>query len=177
MTYGYDGAFDPGCRVNFNQLGIYAQDDWRINNKFKLTYGLRFDGLFFNNNDLMTNNAILALDYAGQRVDTGKWPNSTVSISPRVGFTWDVFGNKSLKVRGGTGLFLGRLPLVFFTNMPSNANMYQFVGGWSSIKVGTAADMSQFSGGVMNREQLLNWVTTHDTNGNLVTDSKLAMGP
>ena len=84
LTYGYDGAFDPGCRVNFNQLGVYLQDDWRINNKFKLTYGLRFDGLFFNNDDLMTNNAILALDYAGQRVDTGKWPNSTVSLSPQI---------------------------------------------------------------------------------------------
>ena len=177
LTYGYDGAFDPGCRVNFNQLGVYLQDDWRINNKFKLTYGLRFDGLFFNNDDLMTNNAILALDYNGKRVDTGKWPNSTISLSPRVGFTWDVFGDKSLKLRGGTGLFLGRLPLVFFTNMPSNANMYQFVGGWSSIKVGTAADMTQFAGGVMNRDQLLNWITTHDVNGNVVTDSKQAMGP
>ena len=174
LTYGYDGAFDPGCRVNFNQLGIYLQDDWRINNKFKLTYGLRFDGLFFNNDDLMTNNAILALDYAGRSVDTGKWPNSTVSVSPRVGFTWDVFGDKSLKVRGGTGLFLGRLPLVFFTNMPSNANMYQFNGVWSASN---QTDMTQFIGGVMNREQLLNWVTTHDAKGNVVTDPKQALGP
>ena len=38
---------------------------------------------------------------------------------------WDVFGNKSLKVRGGTGIFTGRLPLVFFTNMPSNSGMVQ----------------------------------------------------
>jgi len=173
LTYGYDGVSDPGCRVNFNQLGVYLQDDWRINNKFKLTYGLRFDGLFFNNDDLMTNNAILALDYAGQRVDTGKWPNSTVSLSPRVGFTWDVFGDKSLKLRGGSGLFLGRLPLVFFTNMPSNANMYQLVGRWTSSN----ADMTQFVGGIKSREQLQNWVNTHDSNGNIVTDSKQAMGP
>ena len=178
LTYGYDGAFNPGCRVNFNQLGVYLQDDWRINNKFKLTYGIRFDGLFFNNDDLMTNNAILAYSYNGNRIDTGKWPNSTVSFSPRVGFTWDVFGDKSLKVRGGSGLFLGRLPLVFFTNMPSNANMYQFNGGWSNLKgVGVSADMSQFVGGVMNREQLLNWVNTHDVNGNVVTDYRQAMGP
>ena len=178
ITYGYDGAYDPGCRVNFNQVGLYAQDDWRINNNFKLTYGIRFDGLFFNNDDLMTNNAILALDYNGKSVDTGKWPSSTISLSPRVGFTWDVFGDKSLKVRGGTGFFLGRLPLVFFTNMPSNANMYQFVGGWSSLKgVGTQADMSQFAGDIKSREQLIEWITTHDVNGNPVSDSKLAMGP
>jgi hypothetical protein len=178
LTYGYDGAFNPGCKVNFNQIGVYLQDDWRINNKFKLTYGIRFDGLFFNNDDLMTNNAILAYSYNGTNIDTGKWPNSTVSLSPRVGFTWDVFGDKSLKVRGGSGLFLGRLPLVFFTNMPSNANMYQFNGAWSSLTgVGTKADMTPFVGGVMNREQLLNYVNTHDVNGNVVTDYKQAMGP
>ncbi len=48
-------------------------------------------------------------------------------MSPRVGFNWDVLGDKSLKFRGGTGLFSGRLPLVFFTNMPSNSGMYQNV--------------------------------------------------
>ena len=173
LTYGYDGAFDPGCRVNFNQLGVYAQDDWRITDKFKLTYGLRFDGLFFNNNDLMTNNAILALNYNGKTIDTGKWPSSTMSVSPRVGFTWDVFGDKSLKVRGGTGLFLGRLPLVFFTNMPSNANMYQLVGSWTSSN----ADMSQFVGPMKTRTELQNWINTHDSNGNPVTDSRQALGP
>lgn len=43
----------------------------------------------------------------------------------RIGFVWDVFKDKSLKVRGGTGVFTGRLPLVFFTNMPTNASMVQ----------------------------------------------------
>ncbi len=178
LTYGYDGEQEPASRVSFNQLGFYAQDDWRISSRFKLTYGLRFDGLFFNNSDLMTNNGILALDYNGKHVDTGKWPNSTVSLSPRVGFTWDVFGDKSLKVRGGSGLFLGRLPLVFFTNMPTNSNMMQFVGKWNSTgSSATQADMIQFEGGIKNRTDLYNWVTTHDVDGNLVTDPKLAMGP
>ena len=149
LTYGYNGVENPSCNVNFNQLGIYAQDDWRVSNKFKLTYGLRLDGLFFKDKDLMTNNAILALDYNGKRVDTGKWPSNAMSFSPRVGFTWDVFGDKSLKVRGGSGLFLGRLPLVFFTNMPSNANMYQLVGVWNATgSSGTKTDMSQFAGGM-----------------------------
>ena len=173
LTYGYDSAFDPGCRVNFNQLGLYAQDDWRITDRFKLTYGLRFDGLFFNNDDLMTNNAILALNYNGKTIDTGKWPSSTMSVSPRVGFTWDVFGDRSLKVRGGTGLFLGRLPLVFFTNMPSNANMYQLVGAWKP----SDTDMNQFVGPIKTRTELQNWINTHDRNGNVVTDSKQALGP
>ena len=131
LTYGYGGETNPAARVQFSQLGFYAQDDWNITNRFKLTYGTRIDGLFFNNGDLMTNNAILALNYYDgggnvRHIDTGKWPNSKVSISPRVGFTWDVFGDRSLKVRGGSGFFSGRLPLVFFTNMPTNSGMIQY---------------------------------------------------
>ena len=73
--------------------------------QFKLTYGLRLDGLFFNNSDLMTNNAILNLDYNGRHIDSGKWPNSSLTVSPRIGFVYDVFGDKTLKFRGGTGFF------------------------------------------------------------------------
>ena len=131
LTYGYGGETSPAARVQFSQLGFYAQDDWNITDRFKLTYGTRIDGLFFNNGDLMTNNAIFALNYYDgggnvRHIDTGKWPNSKVSISPRVGFTWDVFGDRSLKVRGGSGFFSGRLPLVFFTNMPTNSGMIQY---------------------------------------------------
>ena len=116
MTYGYDGEKNPAARVRFHRAGIYAQDDWSINDNFKLTYGIRFDGLFFDNDDLTTNQKVNDLDFNGKHVDTGSWPTSKLTVSPRVGFTWDVFGNKTLKVRGGTGLFSGRLPLVFFTN-------------------------------------------------------------
>ena len=149
LTWGYDGNNEPAARVKFNQLGIYAQDDWKVNDKLKLTLGLRFDGLFYNDKDLVTNQNFLELPYPNGRIDTGKWPKSTLSLSPRVGFTWDIFGDKSLKVRGGTGLFLGRLPLVFFTNMPTNANTIQYVGKWNSSGTSaTALDMSQFAGGL-----------------------------
>ena len=133
LTYGYDGEQYPAARVQFHKAGVYAQDDWNVTDRFKLTYGLRIDGLFFDNGDLMTNNAILALDYFPKNknyektnIDTGKWPTAKVTFSPRVGFSWDVFGDKSFKVRGGTGLFSGRLPLVFFTNMPTNGGLVQY---------------------------------------------------
>ncbi len=58
-------------------------------------------------------------------IDTGEWPDANVQFSPRVGFTWDVIGDQTLKLRGGTGIFAGRLPLVFFTNMPTNSGMVQ----------------------------------------------------
>ena len=126
LTYGYDGEKNPAAQVRFNQYGLYAQDEWSLGNNLKLTGGIRFDNISFNNDDVMTNNAILALDYGGKKVDTGAWPKTNIQISPRFGFTWDVFGDKRLKIRGGTGLFAGRLPLVFFTNMPTNSNMVQY---------------------------------------------------
>lgn len=156
LTYGYDGEANPAARVRFNKLGLYAQDEWAVLDNFKLTYGLRLDGLFFSNQDIMRNQAIYDLDYDGRHIDTGKWPNSSLTFSPRVGFTWDVFGNKSLKVRGGTGLFSGRLPLVFFTNMPTNSGMVQYQAKLSADgKSGsTKTDMSQFAGSILNRQAL-----------------------
>ena len=139
ITYGYDGELNPAARVRFNQYGLYAQDEWSATDNFKLTYGLRFDAIAFNNADLMRNNAIYELDYAGKHIDTGAWPTTKIQVSPRVGFSWDVLGDKSLKVRGGTGLFAGRLPLVFFTNMPTNSGMVQNVAAIStSYKDGVA---------------------------------------
>ncbi len=157
LTYGYDGEQYPAARVQFHKAGIYAQDDWNVTDKFKLTYGVRIDGLFFDNGDLMTNNAIKELkyypkkyNYTEQNIDTGKWPNSSVTFSPRVGFSWDVFGDKSFKVRGGTGLFSGRLPLVFFTNMPTNGGLVQYQ---AQINAKNAAakgfSMDVFKGGLV----------------------------
>ena len=98
----------------------------------------------------MRNNAIYELDYAGKHIDTGAWPTTKIQVSPRVGFSWDVLGDKSLKVRGGTGLFSGRLPLVFFTNMPTNSGMVQNVAAIStSYKDGVATPndlLQHFSG-------------------------------
>ena len=177
LTYGYDGELAPAARVQFHKAGIYVQDEWTVTDRFKLTGGLRLDGLFFDNHDLMTNNAIKDLTYypktygyTEQHIDTGTWPSvkAGITVSPRLGFTWDVFGNKSLKVRGGTGLFSGRIPLVFFTNMPTNSGMVQskvafsgktkifdgYTGTFVEENGNKYIDMSQFAGGVLTREEL-----------------------
>ena len=175
LTYGYDGEAKPAARVQFNRPGIYAQDEWNVTDKFKLTYGLRIDGLFFNNSDLLTNNAIKVLDYNGSHIDTGKWPKNSITFSPRLGFTYDVFGDKSLKVRGGTGLFSGRLPLVFFTNMPTNGGLVQYqaqLNGktmvWDGKTNAPAKGYANYSGAY----------TTDDKTGNRYIDmTQFAGGP
>ena len=123
FDWGFDGDEYPSSRVRFNQFGLYAQDEWSATDRLKLTAGVRFDTLLFNDEDVLTNNAALAINYGGRNVDTGQWPKPNMQISPRLGFSWDVLGNKMLKIRGGTGLFAGRIPLVFFTNMPTNAGI------------------------------------------------------
>lgn len=68
---------------------------------------------------------LLAIWISAEKIDVGVWPTAKIQVSPRVGFSWDVIGDQKLKVRGGTGMFTGRLPLVFFTNMPTNSGMVQ----------------------------------------------------
>ena len=123
LTVGNNDEKNPRGEVTFNQFGLYAQDDWNILDNFKVNFGIRADGLFFDNSQLMTNNAILNYQMGDNHIDTGKWPKSRVQVSPRVGFEWEAV--EGLTVRGGTGLFQGRLPLVFFTNMPQNSGMIQ----------------------------------------------------
>jgi len=122
LYYAYDNSPET-AQITYNQLGVYVQDDWNIGDRFKLNYGVRFDTIMYDDSDLITNNAILAYNMGGRSVDTGHWPKTTVQVNPRIGFNWDVAGDKSFTIRGGTGLFQGRLPLVFFTNMPTNSGM------------------------------------------------------
>lgn len=130
LTYGYAGNENPAGEVKYNQYAAYAQDEWKPVRNFKLSYGVRAELISFDNSAIVTNPNILAVDYNGRHIDTGAWPTSRVQLSPRVGFNWDVNSDKSLIVRGGLGLFQGRLPLVFFTNMPQYSGMIQ--GGYTA---------------------------------------------
>jgi hypothetical protein len=75
----------------------------------------------------LDNPAVKTVAFANlETVDLSKWPDVKVLWSPRAGFNWDVLNNKMLKVRGGTGIFTGRIPFVWFTNQPTNSGMIQY---------------------------------------------------
>ena len=81
-------------------------------------------------NDLTPNPSIdnlTLLDVNGnpKNYKSGEWPNSKVMLSPRFGFNYDVMGDRSLTLRGGTGIFTGRVPFVWLTNMPTNSGVLQ----------------------------------------------------
>ncbi len=125
VTYGYNGEDAPGAELTFGMGAFYAQDEWKVNTNLKVTYCIRLE-LPFYFDDMKDNPAIFALTFANsQKIDVGSWPDPQLLFSPRLGFNWDVKGDRSLQVRGGTGIFTGLLPFVWFTNQPTNSGMIQ----------------------------------------------------
>lgn len=128
LTYPYEGQ-DTYSRVNFGLGSAYIQDKITLNDRFNMTVGLRAEMPFYLN-DLTANPAIDALQFrdldgSTRNYYSSKWPKSRVMLSPRFGFNYDPFGDKSLIIRGGTGIFTGRVPFVWLTNMPTNAGVLQ----------------------------------------------------
>lgn len=114
----------PFAEMKGNMLSLYAQDEYKFGKGFKLTAGLRGDGVFFpvdNSNGIYTNQYAANLSFRdGVKLKTDRFPNFTMLISPRLGFNWDVQEKGKTQVRGGTGIFSGRIPYVWLSNQLSN---------------------------------------------------------
>ncbi|ACU58804.1 TonB-dependent receptor [Chitinophaga pinensis] len=114
-----DGSF-PWAYAGSTELGLFAQDKWRVTDKFTLTYGLRLDMTIYKQ-DFQDNPNFNALKFKdGKSYDIGKAPGNALLISPRIGFNWDVLDDKTLQVRGGLGIFSGPPPFVWISNQASN---------------------------------------------------------
>lgn len=135
-VFAYTYSLVPGeksvysAELKLGQLGFYAQDEININPRFKLTAGIRLDRPIYLDQPL-ANPAVAALNLPDKNgnlthYSTGRFPKSTFYASPRAGLRWDVDGDKSMIIRGGTGIFTGRIPFVYLTNIPTNSGMYQF---------------------------------------------------
>lgn len=107
------------AEFNYSQLGFYVQDEVDVTDDLKVSMGLRVDVPFFEDgtvNDDFNNRTIPLLESFGkdlQNAEVGKPIKSRVHISPRLGFNWDVAGEKLTQVRGGLGIFTSRIPLVW----------------------------------------------------------------
>ncbi|KAA5534595.1 cell envelope biogenesis protein OmpA [Taibaiella lutea] len=142
-TYPYAGN-DGYARVNFGLMGAYVQDRIAVNPKLNVTIGLRADMQLFLDNP-PSNPAADTLTLLNEKgkpthYSTGNWPKSVPLLSPRVGFNYDALGNGKLKVRGGTGIFTGNIPFVWFTNMPTNAGVIQ--AQFEPVDKGTLAQIT-----------------------------------
>jgi hypothetical protein len=105
------------------QLGFFAQDEYTGIKNLKLTGGIRVDIPLYLT-DLAVNNYVNSLDLNGEQLRVGAWPEVKPLWSPRVGFNWDVNGDRTTQVRGGTGILTGRVPFVWLSNTVSNNGLY-----------------------------------------------------
>lgn len=125
-TYPINGYTNPVGELSFGQLSAYGQDEWNALDNLKVTAGLRLD-LPMYLDGAVDNPGLVGQKFRdGEEVDLSTWPKAKVLWSPRLGFTWDVKGDKSLKIRGGTGVFTGRIPFVWFVSQPTNSGMLQY---------------------------------------------------
>jgi len=123
------------AETNVGQFSLYAQDEWSLNNNFKLMYGLRVDKPLYFDTDEKIENSIDAAYWYDESVpyfdgngnpttlSSRNLPSNDLLFSPRVGFNWDVRGDRTFQVRGGTGIFTGRLPFVWIGNQVANVNV------------------------------------------------------
>ncbi|MGL6022374.1 MAG: TonB-dependent receptor domain-containing protein, partial [Chitinophagaceae bacterium] len=127
ITYPYEGQ-DPASKLDFGQLYAYIQDEYKITEYFKLMASVRMDIPLYLNT-LTKNDAIANIDYFrlpnGNPVnlDVSRWPNVSPLFSPRISFTYDILEDKSLILRGGGGLFTGRIPFVWLVAQPQSSGV------------------------------------------------------
>lgn len=110
----------PLARIKSYNFSLYAQDKYRMADNFVLTYGLRADYNYYPTKLAANPNAAALTFQQGIQVDVSKLPKSKIQLSPRVGFNWDVNGDHSTQIRGGSGLFAGLTPFVWISNQASN---------------------------------------------------------
>ncbi len=115
-----DAGTNLGPSFNAMQLAFYGQDEIQINKDFKVTLGLRFDVPIFTDDPPLDNTAfntttvpLIEQFYDLQGARASKAPSTSVYISPRIGFNYDVNGDKSTQLRGGIGVFTSRVPWVW----------------------------------------------------------------
>ena len=113
-----------GEKIHVGQLSFYGQDELLATDRLKVTLGLRVDlPMYFTDPvDNPFSRSLTALDENRQSesVDQSKLPDATAMLSPRLGFTWNAAGERSTQIRGGTGIFTGRVPFVWIGNVISN---------------------------------------------------------
>ncbi len=141
------------AETNVGQLAFYAQDKWKMNDKFTLTYGLRIDQpLYFDTEDKIAENieraaggtfpdgnyqpGITYFDENGNatQLNSLDLPTRRLLVSPRLGFNYDVKGDKTFQIRGGTGIFTGRLPFVWIGNQVANPNFFFYTTSASNFR-------------------------------------------
>lgn len=131
VTFPMDGSDQFLATMKYNQFSAYVQDQVNFSDRFRLTAGLRFELPIYPELENNYNKAFAAMKWKNDagvesQYSTDQLPDAPLTVSPRVGFNWDILGNHKLVLRGGTGYFIGRLPFVWLVSAVGNAGCGQY---------------------------------------------------
>lgn len=173
------GQPKPAAEFNAGQLGFYFQDEIEPFQGFKLTAGLRADvPMIF---DTPPANPLVAATFNGQRTD--QTPQRRVLVSPRLGFNWDLTGDRALQLRGGFALLTSRAPYVWLSNGFSNNGLLtgQINATGSTGTFIADPNNQQAAGGTVSKTYEVNLINKNlklpqTWRSNLALDAKLPGG-
>lgn len=141
---------------NAYQIGAYVQDEWEVSDRFDLTLGIRFDVPEITTNPRFapdvfdTTIPAIQQHYSLNGARPGETPAAQVYFQPRVGFEYDLDEREQTVLRGGAGIFMGRVPFVWPGGMFLN----------NGANTGIVAEF--FTGGIPFRADPANAVTNED---------------
>jgi len=135
---GFGDESEGAAEFDLFQFGLYIQDEVDVTDNFKFTLGARIDVPYWEDgleNEDFNTRTIALLEANGRNLQgarVGQGIDANIHFSPRVGFNWDVNGDKSTQIRGGLGIFTSRIPLVWpggqFNNNGLTAGFIQLTG-------------------------------------------------
>jgi hypothetical protein len=168
-----------GENIDVGQLSLYAQDEFVVSPRFNLTYGVRADfPMYFTDPvDNPYSRGLPALDENGQpeTVDQSRLAGTKALFSPRIGFNWNAVGDRTTQIRGGTGIFTGRVPFVWIGNVISNPGQNPNLFPLSAEQIPTSDDaILQTSFDLNAMDPDFEWPQVWTTN--LAVDQQLGNG-
>lgn len=127
ITYGNNAAHSMfQSEMSTHQYSLYLQDNIDFTENFKLSLGARFELPSYPALENNFNQGLWDLKFGREHYATDQVPNNSISVSPRIGFNWDLSnGERKYVLRGGTGLFVGRMPFVWLVSAVGNSGMGQ----------------------------------------------------
>lgn len=170
---------NPPAAFKINLYSLYAQDEIQVTDRFKLTPGVRLDYTSLPNKQPLsakTTGSPTDANYGTTYTYTkpsdikNKYLNN-VQISPRLGFNYDINGDQSLILRGGTGIFTGRIPFAWlgyaYYNNGVTYGAYDKKFGYTSAADAPAAGSNPVKVSNQGAAQFVTaqGVDVHDANG------------